>query len=80
MAKSGSRSVTVKIDAPIIVTTDGTHVWTDKDWPMNFFEWLGKTKLKLSGAGVGNGRLTLRFVDPPTATMFRMKYDKKKIF
>jgi hypothetical protein len=80
MAMSGSKSVTVKISAPIVITSDGTPVWTDRDWPMNFFEWLGKTKLKLSGASHGNGALTLRFVDPKTATMFRMKYDEKKIF
>ena len=31
MAQSGSKSVTVKIDAPIIVITDGTPVWGDEN-------------------------------------------------
>ena len=81
MAQSGSKSVTVKIDAPIIVTTDGTPVWSNEQWPMKFFDWLGKQKgIQLAGASHGNGQLTLRFVNPKQATMFRMKYDEKKIF
>ena len=50
MATSGRK--TIKIDAPIMVTTDGTPVWMDKGkWAMDFFEWLSKVKLngKLSG-------------------------------
>ena len=81
MAQSGSKSVTVKIDAPIIVTTDGTPVWNNEQWPMKFFNWLGKQKgIQLAGASHGNGQLTLRFANPKQATMFRMKYDEKKIF
>ena len=34
MAQSGSKSVTVKIDAPIIVTSDGTPIWGNEKWPM----------------------------------------------
>ena len=81
MAQSGSKSVTVKIKAPIIITSDGTPVWMEEQWPMKFFDWLGKQKgIQLAGASHGNGQLTLRFVNPKQATMFRMKYDEKKIF
>ena len=81
MAQSGSKSVTVKINAPIIITSDGTPVWMNEHWPMRFFEWLGQQKgITLAGARHGNGQLTLRFVNPEQATMFRMKYDEKKIF
>ena len=81
MAQSGSKSVTVKIKAPIIITSDGTPVWMEEKCPMKFFDWLGKQKgIQLAGASHGNGQLTLRFVNPKQATMFRMKYDEKKIF
>jgi len=81
MAQSGSKSVTVKIKAPIIITSDGTPVWMEENWPLKFFDWLGKQKgIQLAGASHGNGQLTLRFVNPKQATMFRMKYDEKKIF
>ena len=81
MAQSGSKSVTVKIKAPIIITSDGTPVWMEENWPLKFFDWLGKQKgIQLAGASHGNGQLTLRFVNPKQATMFRMKYDAKKIF
>ena len=81
MAQSGSKSVTVKIKAPIIITSDGTPVWMEEKWPMKFFDWLGKQKgIQLAGASHGNGQLTLRFVNPKQATMFRMKYDEKNIF
>ena len=81
MAQSGSKSVTVKIKAPIIITSDGTPVWMEENWPLKFFDWLGKQKgIQLAGASHGNGQLTLRFVNPKQATMFRMKYDENKIF
>ena len=81
MAQSGSKRVTVKIKAPIIITSDGTPVWMEENWPLKFFDWLGKQKgIQLAGASHGNGQLTLRFVNPKQATMFRMKYDEKKIF
>ena len=81
MAQSGSERVTVKIKAPIIITSDGTPVWMEENWPLKFFDWLGKQKgIQLAGASHGNGQLTLRFVNPKQATMFRMKYDEKKIF
>ena len=81
MAQSGSKSVTVKIKAPIIITSDGTPVWMEENWPLKFFDWLGKQKgIQLAGASHGNGQLTLRFVNPKQATMFRLIYDEKKIF
>ena len=33
---------TIKIEAPIIITSDGTPVWMDKEWAMDFFDWLQK--------------------------------------
>ena len=45
MATSGRK--TIKIEAPIIITSDGTPVWMDKEWAVDFFDWVGKTKLKI---------------------------------
>ena len=46
MAQSGRK--TIKIEAPVMLI-EGTPVWMDKDWAVDFFDWLGKTKLKVSG-------------------------------
>ena len=80
MAQSGSKSVTVKIDAPIIVTTDGTPVWGNEKWPMKFFDWLDKNgfRKKLSGFTHMNNKLKLSFIDSKSATMFGLKYDREK--
>ena len=55
MATSGRKSI--KIEAPVTITSDGTPVWIDKDWVVDFFDWLGKTKLKVSGMKHMNNKL-----------------------
>ena len=50
MAQSGRR--TIKIEAPIMLTSDKIAVWMDQgEWCRDFFAWLSKNKLnnKLSG-------------------------------
>ena len=72
MAQSGRK--TIKIEAPIIITSDGTPVWMDKEWAVDFFDWVGKTKLKISGVKHMNNKLQLTFVTPKECTMFGLKY------
>ena len=76
MATSGRK--TIKIEAPIIITSDGTPVWMDKDWAVDFFDWVGKTKLKISGVKHMNNKLQLIFVTPKDCTMFGLKYAGRK--
>ena len=79
MATSGRK--TIKIDAPIMVTTDGTPVWMDKGkWAMDFFEWLSKVKLngKLSGLQHLDSKVKLTFVSAKDCTIFGLKYASRK--
>ena len=76
MAQSGRK--TIKIEAPIIITSDGTPVWMNKEWAVDFFDWLGKNKLKISGMKHMNNKLQLIFVTPKDCTMFGLKYAGRK--
>ena len=79
MAQSGRK--TIKIDAPIMVTTDGTPVWMDQgEWAMDFFDWLSKSKLndKLSGLQHLDSKVKLTFVSAKDCTMFGLKYASRK--
>ena len=76
MAQSGRK--TIKIEAPIIITSDGTPVWMDKEWAVDFFDWVGKTKFKISGVKHMNNKLQLTFVTPKDCTMFGLKYASRK--
>ena len=76
MAQSGRK--TIKIEAPIIITSDGTPVWMDKEWAVDFFDWVGKTKFKISGVKHMNNKLQLTFVTPKDCTMFGLKYAGRK--
>ena len=76
MAQSGRK--TIKIEAPIIITSDGTPVWMDKEWAVDFFDWVGKTKLKISGMKHMDNKLQLTFVTPKDCTMFGLKYAGRK--
>ena len=79
MATSGRK--TIKIDAPIMVTTDGTPVWMDKGkWAMDFFEWLSKLKLngKLSCLQHLDSKVKLTFVSAKDCTIFGLKYASRK--
>ena len=76
MATSGRK--TIKIEAPIIITSDGTPVWMNKEWAVDFFDWVGKTKLKISGVKHMDNKLQLTFVTPKDCTMFGLKYASRK--
>ena len=79
MAQSGRR--TIKIEAPILVTSDGTPVWMDDGkWAMDFFDWLSKAKLndKLSGLQHMQNKIKLTFVTAKDCTMFGLKYASRK--
>jgi len=76
MAQSGRK--TIKIEAPIIITSDGTPVWMNKEWAVDFFDWLGKSKLKISGVKHMDNKLQLTFTTPKDCTMFGLKYASRK--
>ena len=79
MARSGRKSI--KIDAPIMVTTDRKAVWMDQgEWAMNFFDWLTKNKLnkKLTGLQHMQNKIKLTFVTAKDCTMFGLKYAARK--
>ena len=76
---SGRR--TIKIDAPIMVTTDGTPVWMDRgEWAADFFDWLSRAKLndRLSGLQHMHSKIKLTFVTPKDCTTFGLKYAGRK--
>ena len=75
MAQSGRKSI--KIEAPVMLI-DGTPIWMDKDWAVDFFDWLGKTKLKISGMKHMQNKLQLTFTTPKECTMFGLKYGGRK--
>jgi|TARA_R110001599_G_scaffold136190_2_gene314551 hypothetical protein len=78
MAMSGRKSI--KIEAPIIITSDGTPVWTDKEWAVDFFDWMSEVKLnnKLSGLQHLDSKVKLTFVSAKDCTMFGLKYASRK--
>ena len=78
MALAGRK--TIKIDAPIIITSDGTPVWMDKEWAVDFFDWMSEVKLngKLSGLQHMNSKVKLTFVSAKDCTMFGLKYASRK--
>ena len=75
MAQSGRK--TIKIEAPVMLI-EGTPSWMDKNWAVDFFDWLGKTKLKVSGMKHMQNKLQLTFVTPKECTMFGLKYAGRK--
>jgi len=79
MVMSGRKSI--KIDAPIMVTTDKIAVWMDQgEWAMDFFNWLSKVKLndKLSGLQHMNSKIKLTFITAEDCTIFGLKYAGKR--
>ena len=79
MARSGRKSI--KIDAPVMITSDKIAVWMDQgEWAMDFFDWLNKTKLnkKLLGLQHMQNKLKLTFVTAKDCTMFGLKYASRK--
>ena len=75
MAQSGRKSI--KIEAPVMLI-EGTPIWMDKNWAVDFFDWLGKTKLKVSGMKHMQNKLQLTFVTPKDCTMFGLNYAGRK--
>ena len=75
MAQSGRK--TIKIEAPVMLI-EGTPIWMEKNWAVDFFDWLGKTKLKVSGMKHMQNKLQLTFVTPKECTMFGLKYAGRK--
>ncbi len=79
MAMSGRK--TIKINAPIMITSEKIAVWMDDgEWAMDFFDWLSKQKLndKLSGLQHMNNKIKLTFVTAKDCTMFGLKYAGRK--
>ena len=79
MAQFGRR--TIKIEAPIIVTSDGKAVWMDQgEWAMDFFNWLSKAKLndKLTRLQHMQNKIKLTFVTAKDCTIFGLKYAGRK--
>ena len=79
MAQSGRK--TIKIEAPILVTSDGTAVWMDDGkWAIDFFDWLSKAKLndKLSGLQHMQNKIKLTFVSAKDCTTFGLKYASRQ--
>ena len=79
MARSGRKSI--KIDAPVMITSDKIAVWMDQgEWAMDFFDWLNATKLnkKLLGLQHMQNKLKLTFVTAKDCTMFGLKYASRK--
>ena len=79
MARSGRK--TIKIEAPVLVTSDGTPVWMDDGkWAMNFFDWLAEVKLndKLSGLQHMQNKIKLTFVTAKDCTIFGLKYANRQ--
>ena len=79
MARSGRR--TIKIEAPIMLTSDKIAVWMDQgEWCRDFFAWLSENKLnkKLSGLQHMNSKIKLTFVTAKDCTMFGLKYAGKR--
>jgi len=79
MAQSGRR--TIKIEAPIMLTSDKIAVWMDQgEWCRDFFAWLSENKLnkKLSGLQHMNSKIKLTFVTAKDCTMFGLKYAGKR--
>ena len=72
---------TIKINAPIMITSEKIAVWMDDgEWAMDFFDWLSKQKLndKLSGLQHMNNKIKLTFVTAKDCTMFGLKYASRK--
>ena len=73
-----------KIDlfSEVLEKIQSDYVWMDRNWPIQFFDWMKDEKLdtKLSGMIQMNNKLKLEFIDGKSATLFGLKYDKQKIF
>ena len=76
MAQSGRKTIT--IDAPILITSNKIAVWMDEDWMHDFFDFIKKNKLQLSGMNHMQKKIKLTFVNAKECTMFGLKYAGRK--
>jgi|TARA_R110001592_G_scaffold156232_9_gene386563 hypothetical protein len=76
MAQSGRKTIT--IDAPILITSNKIAVWMDEDWMHDFFNFIKKNKLQLSGMNHMQKKIKLTFVNAKECTMFGLKYAGRK--
>ena len=76
MARSGRKSVT--IDAPIMITSNKIAVWMDESWMHDFFDFVQKNKIKLSGLQHKHNKIKLTFVTAKDCTLFVLKYAGRK--
>jgi hypothetical protein len=76
MAPSGRKSIT--IEAPIMITSNNIAVWMDENWMHDFFDFIKKHKLKLSGLQHKQRKLKLTFATAKECTMFGLKYASRK--
>ena len=72
MAQSGRKTIT--IDAPILITSNKIAVWMDENWMHDFFDFIKKNKLQLSGMNHMQKKIKLTFVNAKECTMFGLKY------
>ena len=75
MARSGRKTVT--IEAPI-TKISGAYIWINREWPVNFFSWTRKEKIRFTEIKMGQNKLTLYFSNAKECTMFALKYDREK--
>jgi|TARA_B100001094_G_C18047777_1_gene728380 hypothetical protein len=76
MAQSGRKTIT--IDAPVMITSNKIAVWMDEDWMHDFFDFIKKHKLQLSGMNHLQKKIKLTFVTAKECTMFGLKYAGRK--
>ena len=76
MAQSGRKTIT--IDAPILITSNKIAVWMDENWMHDFFDFIKKNKLQLSGMNHMQKKIKLTFVTAKECTMFGLKYAGRK--
>ena len=79
MARYGRK--TIKIEAPIVITTNKIAVWMDEGrWARDFFSWLQKNKLnnKITGLQHMHNKIKITFVSAKDCTMFGLKYAGRK--
>ncbi len=79
MARSGRK--TIKIKAPLMVTSDKKAVWMDQgEWARDFFGWLQSQKgsMGLTGYSHMHGYMKLIFKTPEHCTAFGLKYAGRK--
>ena len=76
MARSGRKTIT--IDAPIMITSNKIAVWMDENWMYEFFNFIKKNKLQLSGMNHMQKKIKLTFVNAKECTMFGLKYAGRK--